>query len=904
MYASRTVCSQCASRMRAAMPPTYRSRSGMKAGAVAWFSSTLLGAADQTSSSGSTSQSLEQNDHVPAPGSDNFRRSSLPQKAPDFSRKHPRGYPRGKKDASAAVALFNDVIHNPEAASATKKSPARTASRRSSAPAVFSEWEIAAKMKELTEKDLEPLERLHLFQNDIWPHVRELRGQIPKHLYHSTTQYLSQACTAVTQQGLTGASLALSKMCATIGKWDLDIRNQLILNLCHALINKKHTSAERDAIVIELVDMWKHISKLKRMSQGRVKHNRFVLPSVDEILCDIANSSSVAEQITSETARTSNMLPTTKALASIFIQFRLEQAREILPGLLATLAVLSDTLLATERRQIQAAPLLHLVSIALDRQPADEAYVNDVFNSQITFPPSKLADVKTYVLAQWPQTTAMLLGNDSAWRKGIATPSHQTSRSPGEASGLAIFLQQMRAAYRSRNNAAVVSTWQHLKTSIAQNPDLKRQMREDPDFVDYWINVWCAIRRTDKVQETLDLMAEAGLQPTVRTYTSMMHGWKLCKDADRIEALWKKLVDSGLRLDAVIWTERISGLIEVGMPQSGILALAEMQALWKQAVASRGSVEMAAKIAVQPNIEIVNAAFKGLIVLDRRAANDVLAWAGREGIEPNVRTFNILLRESLRTHASEDVQALLGAMKKQGVEPDSATFTIILEELLGSMENASAAEQVHVVKQIFGDIEAAGLRANPETYGKMLYAVSSLANGGADEAIAAVQQHMKAAGLSATSHMVTILIERVLSRDPSPPDPGAAVRAILNEHGLFKVSQGDQTLWERVMSAHAVTGDVASAIEVFHDLARAGRPVTSLPCLTDLLKVLLAREEVEVAREIVGVVLHHKMKRLAVEASLVRDARYWRHHFWYLARDNGLIDRRDLPRELETMMRG
>ncbi|OAQ62317.1 glutathione S-transferase [Pochonia chlamydosporia 170] len=831
------------------------------------------------------------------------RRASFSQKASGT----PKRQPIRKKDSSSAVALFNDVVQKPDASAS--KSFASTVSRPSSSSIALGEWEVAAKMKELIERnDLDDPEKLQLCQNDIWPHVKELRGHLPKHLYILTTQFLSTMCESAAEHGVRGTSVALSKMFGTIGKWDLDLRNQLVLGLCYTLISKKHTSAERNVLLDELLDMWKHISQLRRMSQVQHGHGhglRFVLPTVNEMLAEFSTlPTPVSKQEESKNSKGSKMAPTTKDLARIFIQFRIEQSREVVPGLLATLAVLSDPRLAREGSQIKAAPLLNLVTVALADQPADEAYVNDLFASKIKFPPAKLSELQSYVVSQWPQARNMVFRKDSAWRKGTKS-SHRPSHSSGEASGLSIFHKQLRAAYRARNTGAIVSIWQDLKDNLAQNPDLGRQMSEDAEFIDFWIFVWCAVRRPNKLQETLDVMRDINVSPTVRSFTSMMHGWKMCKDVERIESLWNKLVESSLRLDSVIWTARISGLIESGKPESGIQALAEMQSIWKKAVASRGSVESAAKIAIQPSIEVVNAAFKGLIRLDRRAANEVLAWAGREGIEPNIRTYNILLRESFRTNDPEDVQSLLKAMKKQGVEPDAASFTIILEELLGAMENASAAEQVHVVRQIFADIEAAGLRANQETYGKMLYAVASLANGGADEAIAAVQAHMNAAGLSATPHMVTILIERAVSRNPLPPN-GAAIRALLREHKLSSVSQGDQTLWERVISAYAVTGDLHSAMRVFDDLARRGRPVTSLPCLTDLLKALLEIgdvADVEDAKKVVAVVLDHMLKRAAAEGSFGRDNRYWRHHFWYLARENGLINWADVPEGLETKLR-
>ncbi|KAK2594538.1 bifunctional glutathione transferase/peroxidase [Conoideocrella luteorostrata] len=910
MYASRGVCWRCAPRMHLAVPPTYKRE------AIAWFSSAPTDAASVETAASSNSAYQSSRKSVLENDADTRRRPSLSLKQvipPSFEKQS-----RANLDSSSAVALFNDVVRRsgttgspgPIAASqpATESRPGQS---QPIAATALGEWEIAARMKEISEKPVEPTERLRLFQNDIWPHVKELRGQIPKHLYMSTTKFLAETCDAVAEQGLTRTGVALSKMCATIGKWDLDVRNQLVLSLCHTLISRKHSSSGRNAILEELVELWKHVSQLRRRSQAQNHHGlHFVLPAVDEVIKDMSSTSS--KRKSSSERDTINMSATTRALTSIFIQFRVEQSRELIPGLLATMAVLSDPRLARDGSQIKAAPLLNLVCAALEQQPADEGYVRNAFASKIRFPPSKLSELQAYIVAQWPQAVDMVLGKDAAWRQGHASshskgPSHASSAS----SGIFIFHKQLRAAYRSRNTGAIVSIWQDLVARLAHNADLGRQMHEDPEFLDFWIFVWCAVRRPNKLQETLAVMQQVSVQPTVRTYTSMMHGWKICKDSERIEALWHKMVGSGLKLDAIIWTERISGLIEAGRPQAGIQALAEMQAIWKKAVAAKGTPEAAASVAVQPTIEVVNAAFKGLIGLDRHAANEVLAWGGREGIEPNIRTFNILLRESFRSSNSpEDVKSLLMAMKARGIEPDAATFTIILEELLGGMQNASATEQVQVVEQILRDIEAAGLRANLETYGKMLYAVASLANGGADEAIAAVQQHMRAVGLSATPHMVTILIERALSRYPLPPDAGATIRSLLREHRLFNVSQGDQTLWERVMSAHAVTGDVISAIGVFGQLARAGRPVTSLPCLTDLLKALLVdkgdAKAVQDAKEVVHIVLNHKLKKAAAEGelSLGRDGRYWRHHFWFLARENSLINWGDVPPELESKLRG
>ncbi|KAM4062202.1 PPR repeat family protein [Hirsutella rhossiliensis] len=859
MYVSRNVCGRCASRMHL-VAATGRPH-------AACFSSYPAHLPSEATTPSESPQRAVEAGAPPAELASTRRRRLLGSRSAGFQR------PPSALD-EAAVAIFKDVVRKPTGAG--------TVSRRSS----VSEWDLATKMKGLDRSNAGARDKLRRFQADIWPHLEDMRGQIPRHLWICTMDFLAGICDTVAREGLTGVSIDLSRICARIGKLELSLRGQLVSSLCHRLITEELSSPDPSAspVLQELLDLWKHISQLRRVSQGHKAPLRFVLPSADEILT----------VVDAENRGSSQIAPATKALSSILIQFRTEEALALVPGLLATVAVLSDPRLTKPDKAAEAAPLLRLVATALQQAIPDETYVRGVFEDKMRVPPMKVTELQAYVLAQWAQASAMLQDADAPWRH--AGP--ENPRRPGgpASSGLSAFHKQLRGAYRSRNTGAIISIWQDLRARMAQRPHLVRQMREEPDFLDFCIFVWCAVRRPAKLQETLHLMDEIQVQPTIKSYTAMMHGWKVCKETDKVTALWDKLVESGTRLDTVVWTERISGLIEGGRPQAGLRALAEMMALWKQAVEQKGH-QGAAAVAVQPSIEVVNAVFKGLVRLDVKAASEVLAWASRHGIEPNVRTYNVLIRQSFRSDAADDVQRLLRTMNSRGVEPDAATFTIILEEVLGAMHNASAAEQVLAVQQVLAEIEAAGLRANAETYGKMLYAVASLTNGGADEAIAAVQRHMRGAGLAATPHVVTILLERALARDP--PTPGA-VQAILREHGLTGISQGDQTLWERVASAHAAMGDTDAAMAVFADLARAERPVTSLPCLTDLVRALVAAERREDARGVVNATLAHKA---AERRGGLDGDRYWRHHFWHLAGGEGLLDWDKLPLELQERLR-
>ncbi|KAL6399012.1 hypothetical protein AUP68_17548 [Ilyonectria robusta] len=841
MYASRTVCSRCSSQLR--------SVAVQRLGVAARFA-TLADSPDSSR---------------PPPGQGN--EFEAPRR-PTRSRPDPFKEP-AKASQDPALALFNDVV-----------SPAVNDSNRDLAERpVLSELEVVAKVNELIKKGLSLKAEYQLFQKDIWPHIKEMRGQVPVPIYNAAALVLSKMCTQLAWVNDTsGISVELSEMYGILGRWDPQIRNDLVLTLCFVLTEVKNPTRRRSALMNELITLWKHISQLKRPSE-LLQEPRFALPSTQSVLEDLNRRQ---PKVPGEELRP---LTLDRALASIFLMFSPPQAESLLPGLLTTVAVLSDMRFSGVGIQTEAAPLLNLVRLVLAKLKfgLNEAEINEIFKLKGRYPMAKQQMLRAYVIKQLPYMTKMLLYKSDQWQGGLDTAMDPEM---AKAMDLSIFHKQLRVAYRSRNTGAILAIWQNLISCLRDYPRLGQDIRDDPHFLDFWIFVWCGVRRANRVQDTMDLMKELGIQPTVKTYTAMLHGWKMCKDLGKIEALWSQLVQSGMKLDVIIWTERISALIDGGRSQEGVDALVEMVTTWKQAVKQGRQAH-----AVEPTIAVVNAAFNGLLRLgDPQKANQVLSWAGQEGFMPDIRTYNILIRESLRADDPEDAKDLLRSMKNQGVQPDAATFTVLLEGVIGRMgDEATPEEQVQAVDQVFADIESANLVPNQETYGKMLYSVAGLPNG-SEEAIAAVQAHMRGKGITVTAHMVTILVERALSRDP--PDIHA-VRDLLREHKLKTVDQGDQTLWERVMSAFSVAREPAEALAIFDELADAGRPVTSLPCLLDLVRMLVERGDLQDAERVVGVALAHKLK-----SKEEFNNRYWRHHFWYMAKENGLLKTADLPEAL------
>ncbi|KAG8676640.1 hypothetical protein FPOAC2_02743 [Fusarium poae] len=837
MYASRTVCSRCSSQWRST--PVSASASTKRLGAAASYST-----AAETRSPASSRPT-------------NTRR--------DSQSRHPgqrKGYNAFKEnrqsDEDPALALFKEVV-SPREVITPKDTTYVTTS-----PPIRSELEITTLLNALISPKVSMEKMYKIFQDEIWPSIIALGGHIPKPIYTATLQLLAKQRDYMIERGDYNNSLDIAQKYRDLGVYDLSIRNDLILSLCCRVLQVKNSSKDRSELRARILNLWKHVSQLKRPSEAR-QTLRFALPSATEVLKDIS-------QYIKSDGSMSRGEQATRALASIFLQFSPPQAREIMPALLASMAIASDTRYGGLSYKAMLSPLFFLIKPVLSKYTMTRADVEAAFSKPSSVPPARLAELEEYVSKQWPMAVEMINNTKKETKLHHDPDAHRS---------IINFHRQLRTAYTRRDPGAIGSIWHSVTAKLQDSPAFKAELAEDSDFLDFWVFVWCAIRRPIQTQETINLMKSLKLEPTIRTYTSMMHGWKMCKDISRIEMLWDQLVKSGTKLDSVIWTERVSALIELGQHQKGIEALSEMLDNWRQAV-KNGTQDQA----VEPNIETVNAAFKGLLHANPKAAHELLGWAGKQGIEPNTRTYNILIRETIRLGHHDEISQLLRSMQTHGVEPDSATFTILLETVIGSMRDASAEEQVSAMKSVFSEIEQAGLKPNLETYGKVLYTLDGLPNC-SDDVIAALQQHMRGNGFGSrlTPHMITILVERALRHNP--PDVNK-IRSLLKENNLTTISSGDQTLWERVTAAYAISGCVKEAMAIFDDLADSGRPVTSLASLTDLVQALLQHGDKETAQRVVDIVVEHQLNNK--QADKDANQRYWKHHFWYMAQHNGLVD--------------
>ncbi|KAL1901360.1 hypothetical protein Sste5346_001765 [Sporothrix stenoceras] len=654
-----------------------------------------------------------------------------------------------------------------------------------------------------------------------------------------------------------------------------------------------------------------------------------------------------------------------RGLALLFPRYAPEQLRELTPAVLATYAILADPSICTPGNTERAHEFMHSVTEILAIASLRRRTVPDMYESH--------PDLGSYILTRWP-----LVGGPGENQSQAQQQPWPTARSSKDArrATLESIHKQLDQALLVRNIQACEAAWDRFWSAVSV-PDVEgpERLRGSGDMLDYFIMAFTTLRMSDRAIAVWNLMTMAGIKPTLRTWTSFIEGFKGANNPAGIHNIWERLVASGIQVDTAVWTARISGLIQSGDTEAGMQALDEMQRLWE---ASQQEEKLAATLrqkvignssssssstddskkdgkdlktskesrpqskAIKPTIEPVNAAIAGMLRRgDMAAAKKVLAWAGRHGIEPDIITFNTILRPLVRDGAADEVAGLLDMMRQRSIRPDEATITILLDDTIGgdAMAGRSPEERAEVVKRVLADVEASGLDANQQNYAKIIYLL--LQDDQADAAVSVVFKRMRQRNIPMSSHIYTILAEEYFMRNPPDLD---AVRYLI-EHGQpgvparqtspYKASSEsekgvpvraesvsvstsdvaspveseaadldsdsppvthtpptfDRVFWERVVRGFAQVGDTASAQKYFAHIADSVSVTSST--LEDLLRALISNNEWDAAAQLVAKVQAQKtiqvQSGVGGETARLVDARQFRHRFWHLANQHGLL---------------
>ncbi|KAI1393839.1 uncharacterized protein F4822DRAFT_27273 [Hypoxylon trugodes] len=613
-----------------------------------------------------------------------------------------------------------------------------------------------------------------------------------------------------------------------------------------------------DAMLADLVESWKILSlpKVVPPQSDDVLSDGFWFPMLDKF----------------SLKKYSDMGNFTAALSSIFPH----HSRDELGAPVAVLAIVTYALLLEPQRsnadaRRSATRFINMLSYLI-------AHVNFRDASLQRLTSTHFPGLESYIMARWPRLKEELKERVESITT-LSTTQVNTIESPSTSgrkfNAASLGGHLARAVTSSRNNE-VDRLWEKFVGSEKDIPsDRAEELRKHPELFDSFVGARMSLNRPDQAIAALNTLRQVGLKPTVKTWTLMLDGCKNSHNLNALKKVWTRIADSGMRLDVQIWTARVSGLIECRDFRGGLEALEEMNTLWKQSSRDENST------AVKPTIEPVNAALVGLLRENRVSeAENLVVWAGKQGIEPDIFTYNTLLRRFVRDRRTNDVRAIFDLMRDTGVNADEATFTIVIDAAFQGIDPDDTEEQLKTVAGVLDDMHAAGLEANIITYGKMINSLLRLGDR-SHIAIKAVLARLWDQGYELSTHIYTMLIDHYFARNP--PDLNA-VESLLRRRRLLDYDDMDPTFYNSVIKGFTRVGRLNKALEFYHRVAKAGNTIF-LNTQLSLLNALLEQERVDEANDVVATA----KKMFEEPKNEAGKVRFPDHSFWSSARRYGLL---------------
>ncbi|KAI1771345.1 hypothetical protein F4818DRAFT_429835 [Hypoxylon cercidicola] len=780
------------------------------------------------------------------------------------------------KDSARVDALFQQIVR--------EQTEAKDASHNTASTNPNLDLELVqaiGKLERMVDGGDSAVDAYAYLKSDIYPMLQEPDITIPRVFTRTVSRLMEKVVTAkkeAIRSPTLPAVAEIFRVYVDIGEMKPQRWAMLVGELVKNIVEIEPSTGEqesatadeglstRDAMLADLVESWKilslpkgvHITPNNEMTEG------FWFPRVDK----------------ASLRKFSDKGNFPAALSSVFPQYAPNQ----LGAPVAVLAIATYALLLDPQRSNPAVrrsatrfvgKIAYLITFVNYRDAALRREVLDAFPV-----------LEPYIMSQWPIMKEQLQHRIDSMAASAAhvQPGESSSTKSGRINANSLGDRLRRAYVSIRNIGEVDRLWQKFVGPVANiPPERVTELQRHPGLFDTFIHARMALNQPDKAVEALNTLRKVGLRPTMKTWNVMLDGCKEARNVNGIKNVWAKLAGSGMKLDMRIWTTRVSGLIESGDVQGGIQALQEMVGLWNQSSKDENTT------AVEPTIEPVNAALAGLIRQDQvSTAESLLAWAGRQGIEPNIVTFNTLLRCFIRDEFDQGVRRLFAAMGDTNVSADEATFTIVLDGAFSKISPDDTEKQAQTVVRVLDQMKAAGLEVNLQTYGKMIYNLLRLGPR-AREAVKAVLAHLWDQDFELSPHIYTMLVEHYFfGRDTPDLD---AVESLLQRRRLLDYDDMDATFYDRLIKGYSLAGEAGKALEIYRKLSDAGSGVVLDPQL-ELLRALLREGRIEDARGVVD-----NTKRTFEEshpgAHSVETAKFWRHPFWRVAWHHGIYERNE-----------
>ncbi|KAI7264550.1 hypothetical protein KC345_g8780 [Hortaea werneckii] len=445
---------------------------------------------------------------------------------------------------------------------------------------------------------------------------------------------------------------------------------------------------------------------------------------------------------------------------------------------------------------------------------------------------------------------------------------------------------------------------EHIKDEIFAFAASPEKPRLPDELFEHLMLALMSLARPKHAIEVWNHFIQYGRQPTAKTYTVMMRGAQHARDVSAMEGFWQKMRMAGVQPDVSAWSTRIYGLIKGNKVKTGMRALAEMKDEWiaaarrkrfgdgsssnanQEASGGRGRQhqtppEISAAEATsifegdvddvpRPNVVVMNAAISALAAKNDRLISEVLQWGRTFGLEPDRRTYNVLLNVSMRHGQSDEAIDILRRMNQKNVQVDSQTWTVILTELFHdeAMNELSHAEQEDKVLSLITSLESVSTSPSgdpgtaPPTafidqkgYALVIDRLLKLYNN--VPAANAVLSHMLNRNMQPTTQIYTILMAHYFQMTPYPDF--AAVEALWHRIRAAEEDAGgrltlDGVFYDRMIEAYATYHSLLNSsrpmMEFYYRLVASGRR-PSWRALEHLARCLAERGEWDLLVQVV-----------------------------------------------------
>lgn len=368
---------------------------------------------------------------------------------------------------------------------------------------------------------------------------------------------------------------------------------------------------------------------------------------------------------------------------------------------------------------------------------------------------------------------------------------------------------------------------------------------------EHFMLAFLSLRQPKLAVEAWTAVLQAGLQPTVKSWTVMMRGCALANDADTMEKFWARMKDQGVQPDRHAWSVRLSGLIKADRINKAFSALQGMGEEWikavraeqrnalpvssgkKRALANLPDIDLSqwsddVKGVARPDLVVLNSVVSSLANKADQHIPRVLSWARDFAIELDLTTFNALLNVAMRHGQTAEATSILQHMKTRSIEPNSTTITVVLTALFQSdlFTNLSTDEQTKKLFSLIAIIESSSPTAKLDVKGYALAIDRMLKQHQNPAAARALLEHMSARGLEPTSHIYTILMSSYFEADPPDFAAADALWARLQQGNAGYGVALDTIFYDRMVEGyarhHAHVG-IAPMMQFLERMSREGK---------------------------------------------------------------------------------